>query len=38
MSHAMDKAMMALSLDDEDEPFNLPDYLNFSRASRSHGA
>ena len=38
MSHAMDKAMMELSLDEEDEPFdmpNLPQYRSCERNSRS---
>ena len=38
MSHAMDKAMMALSLDEEDEPFdmpNLPQYKSCERNFRS---
>lgn len=35
MSHAMDKAMMALSLDDEDEPFNLPDLPQFRSCERN---
>lgn len=31
MSYAMDKAMMALSLEEEDEPFNMPDLPQFNR-------
>lgn len=38
MSHAMDKAMMALSMEEEDEMFvmpNLPQFHSFERNTRS---
>lgn len=38
MSHAMDKTMMALLLEEEDEPFdmpNLPQFKSIEKNSRS---
>lgn len=38
MTHEMDKAMMAMSLEEKDEPFvmpNLPQYRSCERNSRS---
>lgn len=36
MSHAMDKAMMALSLEEEDEPFDMPSLPQFSSCERNN--
>lgn len=36
MSIAMDKALMAMSLEEEDEPFNLPDLPEFSSVERNY--
>lgn len=35
MSHAMDKAMMALSLEHDDEPFDMPDLPEFKSSERN---
>lgn len=35
MSYAMDKAMMALSLEEEDEPFDMPDLPEFKSSERN---
>lgn len=35
MSFAMDKAMMELSLDEEDEPFNMPELPQFKSCERN---
>lgn len=35
MSHAMDKAMMALSLEEEDELFDMPDLPEFKSSERN---
>ncbi|XP_056843031.1 uncharacterized protein LOC130495630 [Raphanus sativus] len=36
MSHAMDKAMMAISLEDDDEPFDMPNLPQFSSCERNN--
>ncbi|KAG2327641.1 hypothetical protein Bca52824_010369 [Brassica carinata] len=36
MSHAMDKEMMAMSLEEEDEPFDMPDLPQFSSCERNN--
>lgn len=35
MSYAMDKAMMALSLEEENKPFDMPNLLQFKSSERN---